>query len=124
MSKPPSRDQNAPAPGFYLVRLVPKGWECAARIWLADGIYRAEVNGIRLACEWVTDQIDGRIVEWKTGPATDSFERLVIFGKPCTQAQYEHRLAFRDWALMHSPRHPAANPLTPIDPRVLDADDF
>ncbi len=115
-----------PLPGYYLVRMVRKGWPVAARIDLSNGRYAVECDGIAADGSWTEDEIESIAAEsLMEGRLWDHpLLRVSCFGEPCDEATYRHRLAMKEWALVHNPRHPAANPMKPIDPRLLPAEDF
>ncbi len=94
---------STPEPGFFLIRLVRKGWKVAARITLDDGLYRAEINGSPSGPA-VADPLENRSVMriWETGEKVE-------------EGVYRHRLALKEWAENNDRTHPAANPRTPID---------
>lgn len=121
-----SRVLTRPEPGYYLVRLVPKGWPVGARIVLADGRYSATVDDLPVPGSWTEEELEAEAAEWLSrGQLFDHpFLRVSLFGTPCTETDYQHRLALKAWAKQHRPTHPAANPEKPIDPRLLPADDF
>ena len=126
MASKPTHSLTAPAPGHYLVRLVPRGWEVPALITLADGRYTAIVDGKPVLGSWTEQQLETAAVDAATEGElfNHPFLRLCLFGRRCDEAIYEHRLATKAWAAQHAPNHPSVHPLRPMDPRTLDADDF
>lgn len=115
-----------PTPGFYLLRLVPNAWQVGAHVIERDGAYTAEVNGKPLATWWTEEELETAAVRcMTTGTLFDHpMLRIVLFGSPCDEATYRHRLEMKAWAESYDENHPAANPTKPMDPRLLPAEDF
>lgn len=93
-----------PQPGYFLMRLVKKGWaKVPARIICDDGVWQAEINGA-LEGPKVCDPLMSRSIMriWETGRMVD----LHV---------YQYAQDLKAWAEQHEPSHPAANPRTPID---------
>lgn len=115
-----------PAPGFRLLRLVPRGWQVPALIELRNGIYTGMVDEIPLPGRWTGGELDALIAdalicgELFTRPMT----RLLTFGQPVSEITYRHQIAVKRWAEREAPWHPALHPNEPIDPRLYPATDF
>ena len=124
MSQFSARTVTDPKPGFYLLRLVPKGWEVAARLIETDGIFTCEIDGEPVPGEWTADTLAVAMGEWVTATASNPIVRLIIWGKPCDEAVYQHRLALKAWAFQHQPDHPAAKPRWPINLRLAPLTEF
>ena len=124
--KQPARVLTDPQPGLYTLRLVPKGWPVAARLDRSvDGIWSCWIDGERVPGEWTQDGLlEMLMMSFISADEAAPIARLIVWGIPCDEATYQHRLAMKVWALMHSPRHPAANPRKSIDASTLAADDF
>jgi hypothetical protein len=91
-----------PVPGFYEIRLVRKGPFVPARIVHEDGLWSAVING------------------QESHKNADPYEVPMIHRIwPCERTITEDRYAYlndlRVWAIANDPKHPAANPRTPID---------
>ena len=124
MRKFTSRSITNPTPGYYLLRLMPKGWEVPARLIESDGIYTCEIDGEPVPGEWTADTLAMAMGDWVTASDSNPIVRLIIWGKPCDEAAYQHRLAVKGWALQHQPAHPAANPREPINLRLAPLTEF
>ncbi len=123
--KQPARVLTDPQPGLYTLRLVPKGWPVAARLDRSeDGIWSCWIDGERVPGEWIQDGLLAMLASWVQADDVAPIARLIVWGVPCDEGTYQHRLAMKAWALAHSPRHPAANPRKSIAPSTLAADDF
>jgi hypothetical protein len=98
----PSRRVDQPTPGFYLVRIVPKGPFVGASITLHDdGTWSVMRDGIT------------------EGPATDPWElplmHHVFLGRFSTEEEVKFRIGLARWAAIYKPDHPAANPTKAIN---------
>jgi hypothetical protein len=120
------RDLTKPEPGFYILRLVRRGWQVPARIIEQDGSFTAEVNGEPLKVVWTRDELEASavsdLVEGRL--FAHPLLRIVLFGEATDEPTYRYRLAMKDWAETHDKDHPAANPTKPMDPRLMPAEDF
>lgn len=97
-----------------------------SRVTIENDVIQITVNGLQHVESWsVADlpellaeaTMEGRLFE-------HPLFRIVLFGKPCDETEYRHRLALRDWAVDNAPWHPALHPERPIDARILPATDF
>lgn len=125
----PSLQLTEPVPGYYLLRLVPKGWPVPVLIRRLDEIghpFTAEIDGVPLPNAWTRERLETEAAESiSRGELFEHpFLRIVLFGQPCTETEYRHRLALKTWATAHAPWHPCLNPMRPIDQRLLPAEDF
>lgn len=94
----------APQPGFFLMRLVKKGWnKVPARIIYENRLWRAEING----------ELDGPAVDDPL--KSTSVMRIWETGRIVPEPEYRHAIDLKAWALRKDPTHPAANPRRPID---------
>ena len=94
-----------PEPGFFTTRLVRNGPLVPARIiWHEGEGWQAVVNGEPGPTSY-DDVVAGVDLIWNYCPRI-------------SEAEYEFMLAVIAWAEEHEPRHPAANPRRPIDPRT------
>lgn len=115
MDQPPTEGAGVvdqPEPGFFKLRLTPKGWyEVPARIILDanDGGWSAEIDG-ESAGPAHPDPVlaPGVLTIWHT--------RKV----PITEAEYRFLCGpLKDWARAYYPEHPCLSPREPVDPRRL-----
>lgn len=115
-----------PVTGPYLVRLVPRGWPIAARILRDGGMFQVEVDGSVLSDHWTHDELPDLAVAATMAGALNNHPlfRVVLFGRPCSEAAYQHRLAMKAWAREHAPDHPCLTPTVPMDPNKTPAVDF
>ena len=120
----PEDENGRPKTGYYLVRLVKKGWAVAAEIHVEDGRYFLTVDGEDQGGQWPVERFGRGLLEWLGVVDADIFGRVLQFGEPCDEATYLHRLAVKDWALNHSPQHPAATPWLPINLRTVVTEEF
>jgi hypothetical protein len=118
------RSPTAPDPGYYLVRLVPRGWAVACEITLDDDGYRCRIDGGEAQGPWTSDDLRVHWANWLTAEAESPIIKILTHGRRCQRSEYDYRLAMKAWALKHSPEHPAARPDRSIDVRLLEADDF
>ena len=121
-----SRQIASPGPGFYLVRLVPKGWEVPARIDFDGERYSAVVDESPLLGQWTADELESLVADAIL--VGELFERqmtkLLVFGRPCTETEYRHKVETKRWAEENAGWHPCLHPQNPIDGRLLPAEDF
>lgn len=115
---------NVVLPGYYLVRFVPGGWEVPARITAEQGAFIFEHDGTRIERPVTSEEAWSLTVPWLAGEQIDPIARILLFGQPCTETEYRHRLATKTWAEQHEPAHPSLHPFKPIDGRLLPARDF
>lgn len=122
----PSRVLTKPTPGYYLVSLVPGAWLVPARIIERDGKTTGEVNGEALKVEWTEEELEASAaLSIVRGTLFEHpLLRISLFGKMTDEPTYLHRMAMKTWAETYAPTHPAANPMKPMDPRLLPAEDF
>lgn len=115
-----------PTPGFYTVRLVPRGWPVAARISLDDDRYSVTIDGKPVPRTWTEEELESDAVRAiTTGTLFDHpLLRVNCFGQMCDETEYRHKLATRAWAEANAPWHPSLHPEKPIDLRLLPAEDF
>lgn len=122
----PSRTLTKPQPGFYLLRLVPKGWQVPAEIRLEYGLFAATIDEAPLIGQWTEDELEALVLDAMM--VGELFERpmtkLLTFGQPCTETAYRHQIATKRWAEQHAAWHPSLHPQNPIDTRLLPAEDF
>lgn len=114
------RDASRPQPGFYKIRLVPKGPFVAARILHQPG--RDPIDGTPLdRSYWWTALIDGdAVAEPSIDPQEAGVFRIWPVCWEVSEPEYDYLLANAQWAKAHAPHEPAANPRQSIDLRALD----
>lgn len=117
---------NNPQPGYYIVSLVPKGWAVPVHVTTENDVIQVTVNGSQVIESWfapdlpdlaVEATMEGRLFE-------HPLFRIILFGEPCSETEYRHRLNLRAWAVDNAPDHPCLHPERPIDIRTLPATDF
>lgn len=117
---------NNPQSGHYLISISPKGWKVPARVTIEDDVIRLVINGSQVIDRWYVNELGNLLADaTMAGTLFDHpLFRVVLFGEPCDETTYRHRLALRDWAVDNAPWHPCLHPDKPIDPRTLPATDF
>ena len=109
-----------PAPGYYLVPLVPHGFAVPARVTLADGRYTVELDGATLG-SWSEEELEAAVADAMV--AGELFDRplcnALVFGKPCSEQDYLHAIATKAWARANAPWHPSLRPNVAVDLRLL-----
>jgi hypothetical protein len=115
-----------PNPGLYLLRLCPGGWPVPARITVKDGNYSAEIDGVRMNRTWTIADFQALIYRSLINEVPQSHPLLKLhwFGKFCSQTDYDHAFAMKEWAKRTMPDHPCLHPHQPIDPRLLPPVEF
>lgn len=119
-------DLTKPEPGYYLVRLVPNGWQVGARISISHDCVHVTLDGIELPQYWrladLSDHASNAIADGTL------FEhplfRTILFGHRTDETTYRHRLATKKWAQAHRPDHPCLVPLIPMDARITPPIEF
>ena len=92
--------------GFYRVKLVRRGPMVPAELrWENDRIV-AYIDGKKSVGE-----LDG----WQQ----DAVDRIAIWGEPIDEAEHRYMVAFAAHARVHMPDHPVANPMKPINLRLV-----
>ena len=124
VTKPAARSPTKPTPGFYLTSLVRKGWGVPCRLDLTDDRYTLEVDGERVPGSWHSEDLEALMLNWLQAKDAAPIVRVILWGKPCDQAVYEHRLAIKAWAQRHSPAHPSLSPLEPMNSRLIPIEEF
>lgn len=124
MKTPASRSPTAPTPGYYLLRLVSKGWGVPCVLFLDDGKYTAIIDEVDVAGEFTSDHLEAMMIDWLTAQEVHPLIQLCLRGEPCDQATYHQRVARKGWAREFSPDDPCLNPRKPMDRRLLRADAF
>ena len=98
----PSRPIWPPTPGFYLVRLVPKGPFVGAQIAHDDTGWWSMLDGV------YSDPVDDPV--WLT-----DVEKIHAYGRMTTMAEVQFRLGLKRYQQIYNPDAPAANPRKPIN---------
>jgi hypothetical protein len=124
MANPLSRSPTRPEPGYYLTSLVGKGWAVPCRLDLKDGLYSVEVDGEAIPGAWDSEQLGMLLENWVTAKDTAPIVRVILWGQPCEEHVYAHRLAMKEWASQFSPDHPCLTPMKRMNPRLLPATEF
>lgn len=90
-----------------------------ARLDLEDGLWWVTQNGERLSQPYPADAV-GDIVD-DSLVSGEAFKhpllRLLLWGEPVTQAEYDYLVATAKWAMEHQPDHPMARPEQPVNLR-------
>lgn len=118
------RDPLNPDPGFYTLRLVPRGWAVPCHLIVADGLYSCVIDGVQQPGAWRSDGLADLFASWIVAESSPPIVKLILFGTPCSEAEFDHKNSYREWAKRHQPRHPAANPNEPINIALLEGDEF
>jgi hypothetical protein len=115
-----------PRSGYYILSLVPKGWGVPVHVTIENDVIQITVNGSQAVDVWSVSKVDDMLAEATIdGTLFDHpLFRIVLFGEPCDETTYRHRLAMREWAAAEAPWHPCLHPEQPMDPRTLPATDF
>ena len=118
--KPSPRTITKPVPGHYLVPIVPHGFPVPARISLAAGRYTVDLDGATLG-SWTEEELEAAVADAMV--AGELFDRplckVLVFGKRCTEQDYRHAVATKEWARKHAPWHPSLQPTAAVDLRLL-----
>ena len=97
---------NAPAPGFYSMRLVRNGWRVPCRIVHDENGWHAIING----------EVQPAFPDPYDAPFVATLHER---GLRIDQPTYDWLIALKAYAEAHEPDHPAARPLLAIDPMQL-----
>ena len=121
-----TRTLTKPTPGFYLLRIVPRGWQVPASIRRVGDLITGDVDGEPLGKLWSEQMIEEEAAEAIVNGALFDHPllRISLFGETCSETKYHHRAAIKVWAKEHAPWHPCLSPRRPIDPALLPAEDF
>jgi|HubBroStandDraft_1064217.scaffolds.fasta_scaffold49437_3 hypothetical protein len=106
-----------PVAGFYKVRLCPRGWRVPAKLDMLHDVWTATVDGSPALGFWTLE-------EFRDLPDTNLAQRVHLYGERIDQAEFDYLNALREFAKVHKPRHPAANPMEAIDLRLQPIDEF
>lgn len=103
-------------PGHYRYRRVRGGPWLPALVTVEDGMIYVVDRGDRLSAGIAVDAHEDLIVNAvMAGEAfTDRLVRIMWFGEPIDQTEYEHLLAVLAWARENHPEHPMLRPDEPI----------
>lgn len=118
------RDPCRPEPGFYLWRMIPKAWAVPCRIIKQDGQYSCIIDGEEQPGSWDSDGLSDLMASWIQAETTPMIVKLILFGTPCSESEYNHKLSYKAWARIYSPRHPCLHPQSPVNLHTLAADEF
>lgn len=120
-SQQPPRRIDQVTPGFYRVRKVKGGPWIGAEIVVQDSMIFVSEDGAPSFDGVSVNALADLIVDCVSDG--DAFRhpllRVAWFGTLITEAEYRHLLAMSNWAQMHAPDHPAANPGKRIDINTL-----
>ena len=84
-------------PGFYLLKLVGRGWAVGAKIVENGDHFTIYIDGVSQGV-WSANQIETAVYEWITANNhAHPIARLLMYGEACDEATYEHRLAIKEW---------------------------
>lgn len=96
------------------------------RVIVENDVILITINGAQVTDVWQIDELDDQFAD--ATAAGELFDhplfRVILFGEPCDETDYRHRLALKEWAEQHAPWHPCLHPNQPIDQRLLPATDF
>lgn len=106
LKRPGQRIPEEPQCGFYKRRLVQGGAYVACRIWREPEVDFATgkpTGKDTLACEVATERADP-MSQWG-----------YLCRAPITEADYKHMIELAQWARLHAPKEPEADPFKPVD---------
>ena len=104
------RSPDRPVPGYFAVKLVKGGVECAAQvIEHEDGTISGLINGEPVA--------DGEEDKTKTFP--DKLQNIWLFGRVIDKDEYEYLLARLQHYRRHDPLDPRARPHERVNRRLM-----
>lgn len=119
------RDPTHPEPGTYLVSLAPGAWAVGAHITLEhDGRYLFFIDSVFHPVAISSGDLEEMLARFVLGEPAPDVLKVCIWGKPCDQATYDHRLAIKRWAEKYAAGHPSLRPREPINLIIVDADQF
>jgi hypothetical protein len=118
------RDPLHPEPGFYLLRLCPRGWQTPCQIIETDGLHSCVIDGIQQPGQWDSDGLSELFAAWVIAESSPPIVKLILFGVPCSEAEYNQKVAYKAWAQRHQPRHPCLTPGEPINIALLEPNEF
>jgi hypothetical protein len=102
------RNPQSPQPGYYAVKMVKGGVECAAQIGCTDGVWWAKIN----------DKPHG---EPSADPQLANGVQFVwLRARPVTENEHRFLLARYEWNVQHKPGSPFADPGKRVNLRVED----
>jgi hypothetical protein len=104
------RNPDAPECGFYAIKLVKKGVECAARIQGPPthfNLWFAEVNGDLYGSPHDDPQL------------ADGVQTVWLRGKRITEAEYDYLLERYRHFKQHDPSDPRGDPFKPVNRRLM-----
>lgn len=111
MPRPQDRpDADSPVPGYYAVRLVRGGVECAAQIiQYDDGHIAGLINGEPV--------MDGAVDTGRTFP--DKLQNIWLFGRPIEKYEYDYLLERLFHYRKTDPSDPRADPTKKVNRRLM-----
>ena len=102
------RNPDSPQPGFYAVKMVKGGVECAAEIGCTDGVWWAKIN-------------NNPHGEPSPEPQMATGVQFVwLRARHVTDGEYQFLLARHEWHAQHKPGSPFAEPSKRVDLRFED----
>lgn len=110
------------APRFYAVKLVSGGLRCAAKVW--HGAPADPVTGELLdrSHRWQALLHGEEVAPFSVILEIDAISgQAVVKGEEIDEAEYQHILDVRAWALAHNTDAPEASPRQKIDLNRLPA---
>lgn len=94
-------------PGFFLVRMVRRGFPVPGRICHDERGWWAEINGRPQGAPWPRPH------------EVPAIARIWEYGREIDEAEYNYFAATVEWAREHQPTHPILSPERPVDPALL-----
>jgi hypothetical protein len=131
-AKPETRERrqpNEPQVGWFAFRHIKSGPRVGARIvrfccCTVNGGERNEEHEHRNDCDrfpCLVCEVDGVRYDAPTDAAkVPMIERVWLYGKKITEAEFKYLLADRAWVREHEPAAPEANPSKPVNLSELD----
>lgn len=110
-------------PGYYVLRLVPKGWEVPCALHREDDRFKVEIDETMIPTAWTIGELEEF---WPPRSLSDGNPvlRVAYYGRPCNLTEYLYRVGYKKWAREHQPDHPCLQPTVPIKQSHLPPNDF
>ncbi len=112
-----SRQINIPREGGYAIKIVKGGLPVPVWVSKVDGWWIAASPVDRFKCVYVADEIDAQFMDALMDGEVGKhpFLNLLMHGRQISEAEYNHLMDLRAWAVDNAPWHPCLHPEKPVD---------